>query len=96
MVLSANEFNKCPAFDQGLKEWADVHPELNDVFFSEQRSFERLVCTLGSLKELIQPVDENEDVQIRYKYSGDEITKIVDSYKEETWNTEDIKNNVKK
>ena len=94
MVLSANEYNKCPAFDRYLKEWSLAYPELNDAFFSEQRSCERLVYTLASLKEVMQPVDKKENVQIEYALSEDGIAKIIDSYKEETWDTEDIETTI--
>ena len=90
MVLPGDKFNKCPAFDRDLKEWSLGRPELNDAFFSEQRSCERLVSTLASLKEVIQPVDEKENIQIKYIFSEDNIAKIIDSYKEDTWNTENI------
>jgi uncharacterized protein (DUF927 family) len=91
MVLPGDKYNKCPAFDQDLKEWSFVYPELNSVFFSRQRSCERLVSTLAILEEVMQPVDEKENVQRKYVFSEDNISKIIDSYKEETWNTEDIK-----
>ena len=94
MGLPENEFNKCPAFDRDLKEWSLLHPELNDAFFSEQRSCERLVCTLASLKEVMQPVEKKENVQIEYALSEDGIAKIIDSYKEETWDTEDIETTI--
>jgi uncharacterized protein (DUF927 family) len=91
MVLLANKYNKCPAFDQDLKMWAYKYPELNEIFFGEQRSCEIFVSTLASLKEVTQPVDKREKAQIQYVFSGENITEIVDSYKEETWNTENIK-----
>ena len=91
MVLSATEFNKCPDFDAELKSWSLLHPEFNDAFFSEQRSCEGLICALASLKEVMQPVDVKGISQIKYIFSEDEIEKITDSYKEETWDTANIK-----
>lgn|GEM_PF-2798921 len=74
-----HKYNKCPAFDRDLKEWSLVYPELNDVFFSDQRSCERLVSKLASLKEVMQSVNEKENFQIKYAFSKDNISKIVDS-----------------
>jgi hypothetical protein len=91
MVLLANEYDRCPAFDRELKRWAHEYPELNDAFFSEQRSYEKLVITLASLKEVMQPVNEKGNVQIQYQFSENDIVTIMESYKEENWNTEDVK-----
>jgi hypothetical protein len=49
------------------------------VFFSDQRSCERLVSKLASLKEVMQSVNEKENFQIKYAFSKDNISKIVDS-----------------
>ena len=70
MVILANEFNKCPAFDQDLKLWAHKYPELDDIFFNEAQSCERLISALASLKEVMLPVDEKKDAQIQYAFSG--------------------------
>jgi len=91
MVLSGDKYNKCPAFDQDLKDWSLVCPGLNDAFFGEQRSCEILVSTLASLKEVVQPAYEKESAQIEYAFSEDNIPIIVDSYKDETWNTENVR-----
>ena len=91
MVLPGDKYNKCPAFDRELKRWAHEYPELNDVFFGEQRSCEILVSTLASLKVVVQPAYEKESVQIEYAFSEDNISIIVDSYKDETWNTENVR-----
>jgi len=90
MVLPANDYNKCPAFDRELKRCAHAYPDLNNVFFGEQRSCKGLVSALATLNEVMLPVDEKEDVQIQYVFSEDDIVKIIDSYKEETWNIEDL------
>jgi uncharacterized protein (DUF927 family) len=91
MVLSGDKYHKCPAFDRDLKDWSLVCPELNDAFFGEQRSCERLVSTLAGLKGIVQPAHEKESVQIEYAFSEDDISIIVDSYKDETWNTENVR-----
>ena len=90
MVHPGDKYNKCPSFDRDLKDWSLVYPELNDAFFGEQRSCERLVSTLASLTEVVQPAYEKESVQIEYAFSEDNIPIIVDSYKDETWNTENV------
>ena len=91
MALPGNEFNKCPAFDRELKRWAREYPELSDAFFGEQRSCEILVSTLASLKEVVQPAYEKESVQVEYAFSEDNIPIIVDSYKDDTWSTGNVR-----
>jgi putative DNA primase/helicase len=90
MVLPANDYNKCPGFDRELKRCAYAYPDLNKVFFGDQRSCEELVSTLATLNEVMLPVNEKENVQIQYVFSEDEILEILDSYKEGTWNTENV------
>jgi uncharacterized protein (DUF927 family) len=88
-----NEFNKCPRLDSDLRAWAFQYPEVNKVFFGEDRTYPQFVYELSKLKTIITPTDKKEKPVIEYGFSEDEIKTILDCYKDENWrcaNTEEM------
>lgn len=98
------EFNRCPALDKELKDWANIYPFIKTVIFTdpslydggEQACFEWKAGELAKLKDVILYEDKEGNTKhgiplrehIDYVFPVENILQIMDGYAGGTWVSE--------
>lgn len=88
---TVNVFDKCPQYDEELKNWSLINRALKEEFSKENKDY--LLCLTVLANQCNR--DVTDDSVVDYGFSLDAIKEIMVRYKEDRWDLTNIEEDIK-